>query len=152
MKTVLILLLLFNASSFGQTNRFLFHVTNAQFSTNNFRVGFYYPLSNIIFLGFETESISNGTTAIKNTGATLHFRTNPIKELGGINTYLFGSGFYGQNQLGDSGRLGMGIRYGITSSMGFHCSVEKTWKNFQYTTTNYTDDALNISYGITFGF
>ena len=138
--------------SLAQPNGLMFQVTNAQFSDGNLRLATVYRISSIAYVGIETELLRMGSTNIQNTGVVVHMRTNSITNRGAGGTYLFGSGFWGRNILGEMGRFGLGVRLGITQRMGFHVSVERTWKDFEYFDRNYTDKDVNISYGLTFGF
>ena len=136
----------------AQPNDLVFQITNAQFSGNNLRLTTLYRVSSIAYIGMETELLTSGSTSIQNTGVVFHMRTNSISNRGAGGTYLFGSGYWGRNLLGEIGRFGIGARFGLTQRVGFHISLERTWKDFKYTTSNYTDKVINVSYGLTFGF
>lgn len=152
MMKYIIMVLMSCVVSFAQPNGMMFQVTNAQFSDGNLRLTTVFRISSIAYVGMETELLKIGSTNIQTTGATIHLRTNSITNRGAGGTYFFGSGFWGRNILGEMGRIGGGVRLGITQRMGFHVSLERTWKNFEYFDRNYTDENVNISYGLTFGF
>jgi len=152
MMKYIIMVLMTCVVSFAQPNGLMFQVTNAQFSDGNLRLATVFRISTIAYVGMETELLKIGSTNIQNTGVTIHLRTNSITNRGAGGTYFFGSGFWGTNILGEMGRLGIGVRLEMTQRMGFHISLERTWKDFEYFDRNYTDKDVNISYGLTFGF